>query len=428
MGFSGRMVGNSLELGIKMSIGRSSAPGSQAVAGNRPSKPFALGWQLGDLMIVIVVCAFLFSAVARTGWGAVGLLAILMIPPLFIAAIVTSFQKIGVRRDAFLSTLASAVRRGVPLPRAIEVLADLGGFGSTSRLRSLARRLDEGVPLPAALRMSNGLVSRDTLTLIQTGQQTGRLAEAIEIADETRVAHSPGRVLFIGKILYFLNIIMLLQYIILNLLGHTQLTLRILADDLDAKFPTYSIKIINWSFLLSKFMKPKATILVDVLVVGVGAILIVFADRLPLIRMLSRAKHSALIMRTFSFFIEADRPATEAFGSLLETLPRGWVFNAVSRAYERTTSGEDWIKCLHRVNLIRSVDASALEAARRVGNLGWALRELARRAERRHLDRVGRRLQLLHSVGVVFLGGIVLVVVVGFFAPLIYVIDKLSLP
>ena len=110
----------------------------QTSTGKQRARPFALGWQLGDLMIVVVVCAFIFSAVAHTGLGAVELLAVLILPALVVAAIAASIQKIGVYRDVFLLTMASAVRRGVPLPRAIEILADLSSLGNSFRLRSLA--------------------------------------------------------------------------------------------------------------------------------------------------------------------------------------------------------------------------------------------------------------------------------------------------
>lgn len=425
-GIGSSQFGNAFGVIHDMTAQRALLSRSPTAAGARPSRPFSPGWLLSDLMFMVVLCGVVFAVASTIGSAAMVLLTILVVPGFVAALIGSSFQKIGAHRDAFLTVLSSSVRSGVPLPAAVAMLADLNGFGSRSRLRTLARRLEAGSPLPAALRNSSGLVSNETLTLIQVGQKTGRLAETLELADAIRRAGAPGRNLFFGGLFYFLGILLLIQRAELWLLSYLRDLTESFLEIEGLPLPSATSFLHQEGWILRNRPIFNATFALEILIVVAALLRLIAGDRLPWFRRAARAKYSALTMRSLSFFLETERPATEAFQSLLETLQRRWVRQAVRRALSRTEKGEDWITCIYEENLIRLVDAEAIRAARRAGNEVWVLRELARRAERRRLDQAARGMRLLQIIGVVVLGALIFGLAVSFFSPLIDLIDYLS--
>jgi type II secretory pathway component PulF len=67
-----------------------------------------------------------------------------------------------------------------------------------------------------------------------------------------------------------------------------------------------------------------------------------------------------------------------------------------------------------------------LEAAERAGNLSWALRELAEGSERRLGYRMQALAQVLFPLIVILIGGIVFLLAVAYFSPLIRLVEELA--
>jgi len=88
--------------------------------------------------------------------------------------------------------------------------------------------------------------------------------------------------------------------------------------------------------------------------------------------------------------------------------------------------GADWIESLLNYNLIRSADAEVLKSSAAVGNLAWALAELAETSERRLAIRLQSFIQILFPLVVFTLGFIVFLFAMAYFAPLVKLITELS--
>ena len=95
-------------------------------------------------------------------------------------------------------------------------------------------------------------------------------------------------------------------------------------------------------------------------------------------------------------------------------------------AAERTAAGNDWRQSLLETGLIRPADAAVLGAAERVGNLDWALEEMADSALRRQIYRVQAGLQVVFPVLLLGIGAVVCAFVVGLFVPLISLIQGMG--
>ena len=88
--------------------------------------------------------------------------------------------------------------------------------------------------------------------------------------------------------------------------------------------------------------------------------------------------------------------------------------------------GESWINALYRQGIITQSDAQVLSSASEVGNLAWALRELAETSERRLAFRFQAVIETLFPLVVLSLGLFIGFVAVAFFSPLVALIGRLS--
>ena len=90
------------------------------------------------------------------------------------------------------------------------------------------------------------------------------------------------------------------------------------------------------------------------------------------------------------------------------------------------TLGGDWCESLRNHGLIRQPEFAILQAAQRVGNLPWALKEMADSVRRRLGYRIQAVVQMLFPPIVVLMGLVVMFIVVALFLPVIALIMKLA--
>ena len=76
--------------------------------------------------------------------------------------------------------------------------------------------------------------------------------------------------------------------------------------------------------------------------------------------------------------------------------------------------------------MIRAADAAVLTSAESVGNLAWALEELAETAERRLATRIQLVIQTFFPLVVIILGMLVFILATAYFLPLVTLIQNLT--
>jgi protein transport protein HofC len=124
--------------------------------------------------------------------------------------------------------------------------------------------------------------------------------------------------------------------------------------------------------------------------------------------------------------VHATKPIEFGLTLLGDHYPTRWVRRRLIAARTDVRQGADWIESLGHYHLIRAADGEVLRSAAAVGNLGWALDELAESAERRLAIKFQMVIQTLFPLVVLMLGLVVFVTAVGYFAPLVTLISEIS--
>jgi type II secretory pathway component PulF len=134
----------------------------------------------------------------------------------------------------------------------------------------------------------------------------------------------------------------------------------------------------------------------------------------------------ASLLRVLAIVAEAGRPLEVAIAALAQDWPRSSVRSRLWRVLAEIEVGGDWCESMRLHGLLTTTDAAVLQSAARVGNLAWAMRETAAGIERKQSYRLLACLQVALPAVVLVFGGVVLVIVVGLFWPLVVLIESLT--
>jgi type II secretory pathway component PulF len=112
--------------------------------------------------------------------------------------------------------------------------------------------------------------------------------------------------------------------------------------------------------------------------------------------------------------------------TLAGTYPQANIRRKLSYVGVDIHRGGDWCESLRRHGLIKRADMAVLKAAQRVGNLPWAMHEMADSNRRRLAYRLNALVQLAYPPVIICVGLIVMFIVVALFYPLITLIQRLA--
>lgn len=345
-------------------------------------------------------------------------------------AMMVAHRRRRTRQYVLLSAMAVAAERQIPLLPVIEALAENERDRPGYRTARLANLLRSGSPLPAALWECRGAISREALSTIRVGYESGALAPALRRAVDDHGLNQPtwdalaGRMVYLCLVSGFACIMML--WMMLTIVP----SLQTLFDDygLDLPAPTQFLAV------ASSRVADSAFLLVPLgFGLFLGAILLALLHHGGLVRwgvpgldgLLGR-RDSANILDTLALVARHGRPIAEGMASLAVAYPHPPVRRRLREAAIDVARGEDWCGSLFRRGLVGQAEMAVLQAAQRVGNLPWALEEMARSVRRRFLYRARLLLQVLYSMVLLILGLLTMLIVVSYFLPLIKLIEFLS--
>lgn len=433
---------------------------------------WSMRFGMRHLMMFVALAAVAFQLMRTFGWSLLTL-AVLMTPPLVgLAAYLLLMNRREVQRDALVSVLAMAARRGMPLGPAARAYAGLCSGAYRVRVERLAGKLDRGEPLPGALDDVRGVAPREASALARAGWGAGTLAPALEEAASARAARRrnapPTRALIAYPLLIVYVVIASGIFLerrmgtrmaaILSDMGVERPAIGRSLEGLfrpvgDAVEPAFAMAFdASPTVSLGWFGELVVSFLVAVPVfaalaaigalglwmarrlargagAGVDAVAGVATGRRPMASRLAppRVKReAATVLRALSQAVDAGRPLSDALADLGRRDVSLGTRRRVRRVRGDLVRGRDWIDALRDRGLVRSGDAAVLATARRAGNLGWAMRERADAIERRLDYRIRAWGQVLQPAAIVALGGLVLVFGLVYFQSLVAMIAHLA--
>ena len=333
------------------------------------------------------------------------------------------------RQYGLLWLLTVSAERFMPLVPAIEAFAQERRGLFSRRAKRLAAMLGEGVSLPDALERCPGLLPRYAVPMIRVGHETGTLAHALRQAANAYSIHEPIWMAINGKIAYLLLLpvfgFFLLTFIMLKIVP----SFEKIFQDFGTALPPMTVALIgvaNFIFQFSVLFLP-FYLLVLLLIIHVIMRYFGLTDAdLPGISRMTRRLDSANILDALALVADRQQPLYEGIDALAQSYPKKNIRRRLQLATDDIKRGRDWCESLLWQGLIRRPEAAILQSAQRVGNLAWALREMAESVRRRLIYRLQAIAQVLFPPIVVLMGLVVMFIVVALFLPLISLIQNLS--
>ena len=385
-------------------------------------------WRVSHMMWLVAAFAVVFWIVLQIGALAV-LGGMVMLFAISIGAGVILARRRSTQQDSLLWILAIASEANMPLAPTVAAFADQYGGKYRRRIMNLAAELDSGRSVPEALESVRRVVSRDALLMARVGEQTGRLPVALRLAASSRSSQLPIWTAISTRLAYLLTVLLVLQTICGFMMYFIVPKFESIFNDFGIGLPDVTIWLIEGSHLMIKYgyltMWP----------LPLEVLLLVFLPfsfagwvnyDVPFFDHLLKRRHMALTMRALSLVVEAGKPIEVGLNTLASHYPTLWVRRKLIKVDDQAQLGESWINALYRQGIITQSDAEVLASASEVGNLAWALRELAETSERRLAFRFQAVIQTLFPLVVLSLGLFIGFVAVAFFSPLVALIGRLS--
>jgi len=333
------------------------------------------------------------------------------------------------RKQALLEVLSLSVEKHMPLPALASAYArdEAGAYGH--RLRHWAELLRLGTPLTIAVERSRGVLPKEAVMGARIGQVAGDLAAGLRAAQFKRLIEEPMWHSAVGRLLY-------LGWLTLALLPTVAAFLAIrIGPSLVKVLKDFRVPLpwLSRQFM-SLFTSPvAATAIVTFAVCGCGLMVILtlhyvggLPDGFPGLAWLSRRLDAAVILRALALSAQQKRPLGPMLSALADSYPKRSVREKLQHAQSDVEQGQPWFASLQRHGLISAADAGLLAAAERLGNLPWALHEIADSNERRLSYQLTAAVQLMMPIAVVAVGTVVGAFMITYFLPLTELITSLS--
>lgn len=333
------------------------------------------------------------------------------------------------RQATLLWTLAIAIRQGVPLGPEVMALADAFWGRQRLRLQLLSENLDAGMSLASSLERQPGLLPRSVVMMIRMGEETNSVAAALECS-ALRQSRQQERETDLISLQQAFLLLLIPMMVIPNIVGFLCYFIvpkfKKIFEDFGTELPALTIGMINVADTTSG-----AALLVFLGTVGGAILLVVINTRdreldWPLLNVLAPRVNGPPILRALALLIRENRSLTAGIQGLMWSHPRATVRLQLTHINQSLQHGGDLAGCLAEQRLIRTGDVPLLRAAERVRNLPWCLEQLAGAMERRFWYRLRILLEVGYPACVVAMGVVVMLIVAGFFMPLVKLLNDLS--
>jgi type II secretory pathway component PulF len=336
-------------------------------------------------------------------------------------------RRIG-RQDGLLWLITVSAERGIPLAPAIQAFAREYGGRWHWQICTLAAELAHGIALPNALKHQPGLLPAHALPLVRVGCESGNLPAAARKAAAGRFLFQPLWQAVIAKVFYLsvspplgVGCFVFLMIKIVPQFGK-------MFKELHVSLPPLTMAVIAGSdWLVASNLALPLILLAVFLPFYVwlrcsGAI----SWNLPGMSRFMRRLDSAVILDTLALVTARAQPLSGGMDALSQSYPSGSIRRRLRKVVGDVARGVDAMASLLAHGLLSRTDAAVLRAAQQVGNLPWAMTEMADSNRRRLAYRLNLLLQTVFPLIIILYGIVTMIFVTAFFMVLPAMIEKLA--
>jgi len=297
------------------------------------------------------------------------------------------------------------------------------------KVEQLIHLLEAGDSLLDALQDVPGVASHETLLAVALGEKTGQLARCLQsLCNPARSRLATLWLEMVPRVVYPLFLLLVMSGILMFWTIYIAPKYERIFNEFAMSLPVETERAmflgklaVHFSWILALAVPLVALVLV-LLLVSPG-----FRWQFPVVGYLYQSYLRSQILQALSFLLQMNEPAPAALAVLAES---GYFVEPARRRLNSIRSqveqGEPLADSLHRGRILPRAMVPLLRSAERVGNLPWALAELADVMAQRTAQRVQRLGLILFPIPVLGLGVVVGIIVIGLFVPVVSLIERLS--
>ena len=336
------------------------------------------------------------------------------------------------RESHLLWTLALAVENDLPLPEEIEAFATPYWPRTRKRYARLAERMREGRSLIDGLELG-GVLSATIVAELRAAQSAGTLPQALR-AIAARETNSLLTNRFNGSIaimsVYVMSVLTIVMAVIGFLMYWIVPKFKEIFTDFGVELPVWTVRMIGFADWFVRYFYLSMSFLSLPILAAIAATIVGIMGwgnlNYPLLMRWFPRWDAPGLLRGLAYAVDSKQPLTNTIDEIAEHHRRSDVTERLLRMRQLMDQGESLSSVLMQEGYVKPVEADALSAAARAGNLHWALRTLAESMERTGWHRTQLWLELLKPTIVMLVGLLVAYYVIGFFLPIIKLINEMS--
>lgn len=336
------------------------------------------------------------------------------------------------RESHFLWMLALAVENDLPLPDEVEAFAVPLWRRSRLRFERLADRMREGRSLIDGLELG-GVLPASIVAELRAAQAAGTLPQALR-AIAARETNSLLTNRFNGAIavtsIYVWSVLTIVFVIVTFLMYWIVPKFKAIFNDFGVELPAWTRHMIEFADWFVNYFYLTMSLLSLPILAAIAATIVGVIGwgnlNYPLLMRWFPRWDAPGLLRGLAYAVASKRPLSDTIEEMAEHHRRSDVAERLLRMHQSLDLGDSLPRALLQEGYVRPVEADALTAAARAGNLHWGLRTLAESMERTGWHRTQFWLELLKPAAVLLLGIVVAYVVIGFFLPMVKLLNELS--
>jgi type II secretory pathway component PulF len=262
---------------------------------------------------------------------------------------------------------------------------------------------------------------------------SGRAARLAALRELSRPDQSELTTLWrncIDRTSYLLAVVMFMGALLTFIMIKIVPEFRKIFEEFDLDLPMFTQLLVNFSeFVVSVLALPLAISFVVLMFAAIIVGICFLCDEPPLkwvTDRLFRGRRIADVLRIVALATEYREPLAGVLNRVAMVYPSTLIRRQVHQAASEVAEGIEWPVALRNAKLINEAELGLVNTAEKVGNLPWALREIATRREKQLVYRFANRLQVLYPLIILLLGLFVGFYAISLFVPLVKLIGGLS--